>query len=127
MALPFPHTPFGHLLPLKGAGEGLNDHRLLPFLPTGEGGRRPDEGKSVPALSVPQSVFPERNQPSCLVIPQCQMHRCHGAPDCEFWCDVLQGFVCGHAGAEAVVGDAAGKVVNVVEADITGEPVEHRR
>ncbi len=38
-----PHPPFGHLLPRRGAGEG-EWVCLLPFLLTGEGARRADEG-----------------------------------------------------------------------------------
>jgi hypothetical protein len=41
--------PVGHLLPPKEAGEG-DPNSLLPFLVTGEGARRVDEGPHANAL-----------------------------------------------------------------------------
>ncbi len=39
-----PHPAFGHLLPREMREKAFNDYRLLPFLPTGEGAQRADEG-----------------------------------------------------------------------------------
>ncbi len=46
-----PHPPFGHLLSLEEAGEGLHDYRLLPPLLAEEGARRADEGPRAMSLN----------------------------------------------------------------------------